>query len=68
MTKILIEIKGCKECPFVDISRDYTADSWEHCEKYVCKKQHNKIIERYVDWNEKVAVPDRCPIKVEEKQ
>ena len=63
--KITIEIKNCQNCPNVKIEPDYYGDSWDRCHKWLCKANKNKIIERYISWNEenKVEVPGWCPCK-----
>lgn len=38
MTEIKIKIKSCEECPFVNIEKVYTADSWEDVSRWTCKK------------------------------
>lgn len=63
-TEIKITINSCQDCPFFKSEPQYTADSFERPEKWMCKKQHNKVIRNYVDWNDKVPVPDWCPVKV----
>jgi len=63
MAEIKLEIKSCQECPFFDSETQYTADSWERPEKWICKKE-KKTIANYVDWNDKVPIPEWCPIKV----
>lgn len=62
---IQIEINSCKDCPFFDESRVYTADSFDMAFEWKCKKS-NKVIRSYVDWNDtgKVDIPDWCPCKM----
>ena len=56
-----IKITDCSECGDCQISQDYTSDSFERCEKWLCKKD-NKYIVRYKDWYEKKpTVPVWCP-------
>lgn len=38
MTKIMMEIKDCEDCPHCRTERFYTEDSWEHAENYYCRK------------------------------
>jgi len=56
-----IKISNCKECNECQISRDYTSDSFEYCEKWYCKKKDKYII-RYKDWYGKnPLMPKWCP-------
>lgn len=64
MPEIKIKIKSCQDCPFFTSETQYTADSFERPEKWICKKKSNKVIRNYVDWNDKVPVPDWCPVLV----
>ncbi len=67
MTKIILEIKNCQQCPFVDIKRHYTADSFEHENDWFCKSKDNKKIAGSVSWNEEkdVEIPEWCPAKID---
>lgn len=67
MTKITLEIKTCKECPFFEEKRLYTSDSWEHAHDWFCKAKDSKKIAGYINWNEEkdVEIPDWCPAKTE---
>jgi hypothetical protein len=64
--KIQLEIKTCKECPFFEEKRMYTADSWEMPYDWFCKKAKNRKIAGYVEWHEedKVEIPKWCPVKI----
>jgi hypothetical protein len=66
--KIILDIKTCKECPFFEQERMYTADSFEEPFDWFCKKMNNRKIRGYVEWHEEkdVPIPDWCPVKVEE--
>jgi hypothetical protein len=67
MATIKLEIKSCKECPFLETKVVYTSDSWERPEDWFCKKSKDagglKKIEGYVEWHDKVKIPEWCPIK-----
>ena len=56
MTKITLDIKSCKECPFFDEKRHYTADSWELAHDWFCKAKSGKKIAGYVGWSEEKDV------------
>lgn len=63
MTEIKIEIKSCADCPFVDIKRVYTSDNFERPDKWTCTK-NNTVISGFVEWHDKIPVPDWCPARV----
>lgn len=65
MVIIQLEIKTCKECPYLETKRMYTDDSFEHAKDWFCKKENGKKIERYVEWHEEkdVEIPDWCPCR-----
>jgi len=62
--KIQIEIKKCSECPFFKEERVYTADSFEMPFDWFCKKARGKKIAGYVEWHDKVKIPDWCPCAI----
>jgi hypothetical protein len=66
MTKICIEIKNCKECPYFKIERMHTAGSFEHAMNWFCGKENNKKIQGYVEFHEesKIKIPEWCPISI----
>ncbi len=71
MAKITIDIESCHECPFIKRERIYTGDSWEEaydwfCTKVVNAKGENKKIQGYVEWRDKVKVPDWCPLETKQ--
>lgn len=66
---VSIKIECCNKCPHWHKERNYTADSFEHEYKWMCKESDNKII-AYMDWNDTdPSIPSWCPLKeqVEEK-
>lgn len=59
----LIEIKSCAECRHMHTTPDYTEDSFERPEKWLCKEAGDKVITRYQEWNDpKPDVPSWCPL------
>ena len=66
MANIIVHIKTCKECPYFEISNVSSTDGFDRGEDWKCKKT-NKMISTFVEWHEenKVKVPDWCPIRVE---
>lgn len=64
LTTIQLEIKSCEQCPFLHTQKVYTSDSWENGYLWTCKKKNDKQIAGFVEWNDKIKVPDWCPIKV----
>ena len=65
MPEIRIKLKNCIGCPYLETNRQYTADSFETCFKWTCKKS-DKVIANYVDWNEddRIKIPEWCEILV----
>lgn len=63
MAKITIEIKDCKGCPHLKEERHYTSDSFEMVFDWFCKKKRNKKIAGYVEFNDKIEIPNWCPCK-----
>ena len=68
MPEIKINIKNCSECPYFKEERMYTADSFEMPFDWFCKKANGKKIAGYVEWHDKVAIPDWCPCKITDKK
>ena len=67
MTKIVIEIENCKECPFHKIGEVSSTDGWDRMEDWMCTKETpHKKIQGAVEWHEesKIKVPDWCSIRV----
>jgi len=64
MTRIL-EIHSCKECPHKRTKPQYTADSFEHNEKWLCHAAKDKIIAQWIEWSkdEPKGIPKWCPLK-----
>lgn len=67
MTQIIIEITSCKDCPHHKEKRIYTGDSWEQPYDWFCWKKEDKKIAGYVEWHDKVPIPDWCPVKLQKK-
>lgn len=63
--KVQLEFKSCKDCPFLDTKAVSTSDSFERPESWHCAKKDGKTIDGYVDWYDKIPIPDWCPIKIE---
>lgn len=55
------DLLKCETCGHCNKQRVYTSDSWEHVEKWTCKN-NNKVIGEYIEWNDKISLPDWCPI------
>lgn len=64
MTKIIIDIKSCKECPNFETKNHHSTDGWDRMEDWFCKKEQ-KIIQGAVEWHEesKIKIPKWCPAK-----
>lgn len=62
MTKIVIEIKSCKECPHFKTANQWSSDGWDRMEDWMCTKADKKI-QGGVEWHEesKIKIPDWCP-------
>ena len=54
----------CKDCPNLKRETQYTEDSFERPEKWICNYNDKKIA-GHVDWNEesKIVAPDWCPLR-----
>lgn len=93
MTKVLLEIEDCSQCPFHYSSPYPTDDSFERPEYWWCSNPNVEkevqspdpdsekrrlfykghwdckkfsYVAGYVEWNDKIKIPDWCPIKVKE--
>jgi hypothetical protein len=68
MTKIVIEIKSCKDCPFFEKRNPYSTDGFDRMEDWHCTKKDKKI-QGSVEWHEesKIEVPEWCPISLKEE-
>ncbi len=64
MTKIEIEIKSCKECPFFSEENPFSSDGWDRMIDWVCTKKVKNIAVA-VEWHEDINVPEWCPIKIQ---
>lgn len=67
MTKIVIEINSCRECPFFKTSNEWSSDGFDKMQDWICTKLNpNKKIKTNVEWFEysKINVPEWCPIKL----
>lgn len=64
MTKIVIEISNCTYCPHFKITGVYSTDGFDRGEYWHCTKLDKKIA-GFVEWNDKIPVPDWCPIKID---
>jgi hypothetical protein len=64
--EIKIDIKDCSECPHFESERVYTADSFETPFKWTCTKAKRQIA-GFVEWHDKIKIPDWCPGKIETK-
>lgn len=64
-TKIVLEIKSCKECVFFKTTNQWSSDGFDSMEDWICAKI-NKKIAGSVEWHEekKIKIPDWCPIKL----
>ncbi len=70
MSKIIkvIKLTSCRDCPHVQISRDYTEDSWESVDKWKCLLL-NLYVRRYVDWHDKGEfIPKGCPLEDDKEE
>ena len=64
MTKIIIEIKTCKKCPYFKTTNQYSSDGFDRMEDWMCTKI-DKLIQGAVEWHEeyKIEIPNWCPAK-----
>ena len=63
--KIQLDFKSCEDCPYLDTKPVPTSDSFERPESWHCKKKDGKKIAGYVEWHNKIEIPEWCPIRVE---
>lgn len=63
MTEISIHIKDCRECPHFEINGSYSTDGFDHGDDWYCKREQRQIA-KFVEWTDKMEVPNWCPIKV----
>ena len=49
MKTVNLQITSRPECPHYTSERDYTADSFEFCTRWICTLA-KRDIRRYVDW------------------
>jgi hypothetical protein len=62
-------IEKCSQCSHCEIERMYTSDSWEEAYNWFCNKDEKKIkIQGYIEWHDKVEVPEWCPLRVKRKK
>ena len=64
-----ILIERCSNCPSLEATPYPTADSWERAENWYCSA-HEDVpkIAGYVEWNDKIPVPEWCPLRVRRKK
>lgn len=68
MTKIVIEIKSCKDCPFFEKINPYSTDGFDRMVDWHCTKK-DETIQSSVEWHEesKIKIPDWCPVSLKEE-
>ena len=67
MTKIVIDIKSCNECPHIKISSDYSTDGWDRGADWYCTKMADIPIAGFVE-RKKPKVPEWCPCRLNLKE
>ena len=67
MKTVKIEISSCKDCPFFKEGMDYSLDGWDRGSDWTCTKK-NKMIASFVEWHDKIEIPNWCPLTKEEKK
>ena len=64
MRKKVIVLESCTKCENFATERVYTADSFDHCEKWFCKKKKGLVISRFHDTFDKdPGIPKECPLE-----
>ena len=61
--KVQLEIKSCKECPFFKEGPTESTDGFDSGNDWICKKK-NKKIAGFVEWRDKIEIPEWCPVKI----
>lgn len=68
MSKIVLEVRDCQDCPFVKSEYVYTGDSWDHMYDYFCQKADNKKVAGAIEWrSEMPEVPEWCPCHLQKE-
>ena len=61
--QVTIIISSCTKCVHFDTERVYTADYFEHIQKWFCKKKEGLVIDSCHDTFDKdPGIPDGCPL------
>lgn len=65
-TIVQLEFLTCQKCPFFEKGPVTSTDGFDRMEDWLCGKKKNKVISGGVEWHEedKIPVPDWCPIRV----
>lgn len=66
----LLAIKSCVECPFHDVKREYTGDSFERVFSWFCTKftPNVKVQDQLDADSPSPAIPTFCPLPTTEDQ
>jgi hypothetical protein len=54
------DIEYCNQCPYAEMTKVYTADSFENVKKLFCLHL-NKTIYNYLETFDKAIIPEYCP-------
>ena len=69
MPKIILDVRGCMDCPHKVVTNCYSSDGWDRMEDWACSKLDNKKIQGGIEWHEEKRIfPDWCPIKYSENE
>ena len=64
-----ILIERCNQCPNLESTTCQTNDSFERPEDWYCSAHEDfPKIAGYVEWRDKVPVPNWCPLRVKRKK
>lgn len=64
--QVPVEVTNCDKCPYAEVRKVWTSDSWDDVRAIKCKKLGEDVY-GYLDWYDKSPVPEKCPFVVEVK-
>jgi hypothetical protein len=59
---IVLSIKCCNKCPYFDMKKRYTPDSFENVFDWICLKNKDAIIASVDTFDKNPKIPEWCPL------